>query len=60
MQKLTDLLISKICPIGIEIKKLLKDEKFLNSVLKEGNLKANLIAKNNLNKIYNKIGLVRV
>ena len=59
-EKLTELLISKICPIGVEIKKLLKDEKFLNSVLQEGNLKANLKANNNLNKIYNKIGLLRL
>ena len=57
-EKLTELLISKIYPIGIEVKKLLRDEKFLNTVLKEGNLKANLIAKNNLKKIYNKIGLL--
>ncbi len=58
-EKLTEILISKILPIGTEIKKLLKDEKYLNSALKEGNLKANLIAKNNLNKIYDKIGLLR-
>ena len=58
-EKLTELLISKIWPIGIEIKKLLKDKKFLNSVLKEGNLKANSIANNNLNKIYNKVGLLK-
>ena len=58
-EKLTELLISKICPIGIEIKRLLKDKKFLNSALREGNLKANSIANNNLSKIYDKIGLLK-
>ena len=59
-EKLTELLIDKICPIGDEIKKLLKDQKYLKSVLKEGNLKANTIASNKLNKIYNKIGILNV
>ena len=59
-EKLTELLINKIWPIGVEIKKLLKDKKFLYSVLKEGNLKANSIANNNLNKIYNKVGLLKL
>ena len=58
--KLTELLVSKIWPIGVEIKRLLKDEKFLLSTLKEGNLKANSIAENNLNKIYSKVGLIKV
>ena len=58
--KLTELLVSKIWPIGVEIKRLLKDEKFLISTLKEGNLKANSIAENNLNKIYNKVGLIKI
>ena len=58
-EKLTELLINKICPIGNEIKKLLKDKKFLQNVLKEGNQKANLIASNNLNKIYEKVGLLK-
>ena len=59
-EKLTELLIEKICPIGNEINKLLKDQKYLKSVLKEGNLKANAIASNKLNKIYNKIGVLNI
>ena len=55
--KLTELLISKIWPLGQEIKKLLKDKKYLNSVLKEGSQKAGSIANNNLKKIYEKVGL---
>ena len=58
-EKLTELIIEKICPIGIEIKKLLQDKKFLYSVLQEGNSKANLIANNNLSKIYDKVGLLK-
>jgi tryptophanyl-tRNA synthetase len=58
-EKLIELLINKICPIGVEIKKLMNDEKFLLNVLKEGNLKANSIANNNLNKIYDKVGLLK-
>ena len=54
------MLIEKICPIGDEIKKLLKDQKYLKSVLKEGNLKANAIANNKLNKIYNEIGILNI
>jgi len=54
------LLIEKICPIGEEIKKLLKDQKYLKSVLKEGNLKANTIANNKLNKIYDEIGILNI
>jgi len=59
-ERLTELLIDKICPIGEEIKKLLKDQKYLKSVLKEGNLKANTIANNKLNKIYNEIGILNI
>ena len=44
----------------VEIKKLLKDQKYLKSVLKEGNLKANTIANNKLNKIYNEIGILNI
>ena len=38
---------------------LMNDEKFLLNVLKEGNLKANSMANNNLNKIYDKVGLLK-
>ena len=34
-------------------------KQFLNTVLKEGSQKANIIAKNNLNKIYDKVGLLK-
>tara|TARA_B100000029_G_scaffold491202_1_gene551101 strand:- start:1879 stop:2889 length:1011 start_codon:yes stop_codon:yes gene_type:complete len=55
--KLSESLTEIICPIGKEIKKLLKDKNYLNSVLEKGSKKADLIAKNNLKEIYEIIGL---
>ena len=57
--KLSESIIEKICPIGIEVKKLLKDENYLNDILKKGTKKADLIAKKNLNEIYKIIGLTK-
>ena len=57
--KLSESVIEKICPIGKEINKLLKDEDYLNTILKKGSKKANLIAKNNLKEIYDIIGLTK-
>jgi len=57
--KLSESVIEKICPIGNEMKKLLKDKTYLNSVLEKGSKKANTIAKNNINEIYEIIGLTR-
>jgi tryptophanyl-tRNA synthetase len=57
--KLTESLVEKICPIGDEIKKLLKDKNFLNKSLEKGSKKADLIAKNNLKEIYEIIGLTK-
>ena len=39
-EKLTELLIEKICPIGEEIKKLLKDQKYLKISVKRRQLKS--------------------
>jgi len=57
--KLSESIIEKICPIGNEIKKLLKDQKYLNKVLENGSEKANTIAKNNIKEIYDIVGLTR-
>ena len=57
--KLAESIIEKICPIGQEIKKLLKDQNHLHAILKKGSKNADLIAKNNLNEIYNIIGLAK-
>ena len=57
--KLSESLIERICPIGNEMKKLLKDSNYLNEILKKGSKKADLIAKNNLKEIYEIIGLTK-
>jgi len=56
--KLAEVLISEITPIGKEIQKLLKDKSYLKSVLKKGSEKANLIAEENLKNIRAKVGLI--
>ena len=58
--RLSDLIVAKICPIGNEITKLLKDKEYLLNVLKEGNQRANAIAQIKLRKIYDKIGFLNL
>ena len=57
--KLSESIVEKICPIGDEIKKLLKDKTYLHSVLEKGGKRADLIAKDNLKEIYEIIGLTK-
>ena len=57
--KLSESLIERICPIGNEMKKLLKDIHYLNEILERGSKKADIIAKNNLKEIYEIIGLTK-
>ena len=57
--KLSESIIEKICPIGKEIKKLLKDTNYLYNILEKGSKKADLIAKSNLKEIYEIIGLTK-
>ena len=55
--KLSESVVEKICPIGKEIKKLLKDESYLDGVLEKGTKRADSIATTNLKEIYKIIGL---
>jgi tryptophanyl-tRNA synthetase len=55
--KLSESIIEKICPIGKEIKKLLKSEEHLYKILEKGSKKADLISKKNLKEIYEIVGL---
>ena len=57
--KLSESMVEKICPIGDEMRKLLKDESYLIDILKKGSKKADLIAKNNIKEIYDKVGLIK-
>jgi tryptophanyl-tRNA synthetase len=54
--KLSEVLIEVICPVGKEINKLLKDKSFLEKTLKEGTEKARVIAERNLKEIKNVVG----
>ena len=56
--KLVDLLISEICPVGKEIKKLLDDKTHLGDVLRKGAEKARIIAEENLKNVREKVGLI--
>ena len=57
--ELSDLLVSKIEPIAIEVKKLMNDKSFLFDVLSDGKKKATEIATKTLNDVYDIVGLVR-
>ena len=55
-EKLSQVLVDKINPISNEIKKLLKDEKYLDKILLEGSEKAEDIASKKVNKIHEIVG----
>ena len=53
---LSEILVNKIEPISIEIKKLLADQKYLDQILLEGVEKANLIALKKIQKMKEIVG----
>ena len=55
-ENLSDILVDKITPVSIEIKKLLNEKKYLDSILNEGCEKANEIASKKLKKIHEIVG----
>jgi tryptophanyl-tRNA synthetase len=55
-EKLAQVLIEKINPISIEIKKLINDKRFLDQILLNGHEKANSIASNKIKRIHEIIG----
>ena len=54
--KLSEVLIEVICPVGKKIKKLLDDKSYLEKILKEGTEKARFLAEHNLKEIRNAVG----
>ena len=56
--KLAELLISEICPVGKEIKKLMDDKTHILNILKKGTEKARIKAEENLKIIREKVGLI--
>ena len=56
--KLAEILVSEICPVGKEINKLMKDKPYLLEILKKGTEMANIKAEENLKNIRDKVGLI--
>ena len=54
--KLSELLVDKIDPIGKRIKDLLKDDNYLDKILAKGSQKANNLATKKINKIKTLVG----
>jgi len=54
--KLSEILVEVICPIGNKIRELLGDKNYLEKVLKEGTQKATNLAEHNLKEIRNAVG----
>ncbi len=57
-QKLSEILIETICPIGKKIKEFTNDKSYLEEVLKKGKEKASKKAEENLKKIREIVGLL--
>ena len=55
-EKLSDVIVDKIEPISVEIKKLLNDQVYLNNILEEGAEKANSIASKKIKSIKKIVG----
>ena len=55
-EKLSEVLVDKIQPISIEIKKLLDDKSYLDTILLEGAERANIIASKKIKKIKQIVG----
>ena len=54
--KLSEILVEVICPVGKKIRELLNDKSYLEKVLKEGTEKARILAEYNLKEIRNAVG----
>ena len=55
-ESLSQVLVDKIIPISVEIKKLLQDRNYLDEILLDGSKKANKIASQKIKKIHEIIG----
>ena len=56
--KLSEVLVEVICPVGKKIRELLDDKSYLEKILKEGTEKARNIAEYNLKEIRNVVGFL--
>ena len=58
-KQLSENLAAVLEPINLEMKKLLADQDYLNSIIRSGTIKARNIAKPVINEVYEKLGLLR-
>jgi len=58
-QKLSESIITVLEPINLEMKKLLDDQNYLDSIISNGTIKARNIAKPVINEVYDKLGFLR-
>jgi tryptophanyl-tRNA synthetase len=56
---LTELAVSVLGPIGAEMARLVSDEGYLDSVLKDGSRRASMIANKVLSEVYDTVGFLR-
>ena len=56
--KLSEVLVEVLCPVGKKIRELLDDKNYLEKVLKEGTEKARNLAEHNLKEIRNVVGFI--
>ena len=56
--KLSEVLVEVVCPIGKKIKYLLEDKSYLEKILREGSEKASNLAVHNLKEIRNLVGFI--
>ena len=56
--KLAELLVNEICPVGKKINQLMNDETYLLEILKKGSEKARVRAEENLKNVREKVGLI--
>ena len=56
--RLAEVLVSEICPVGKEINRLMNDKPYLLEILKKGTEKANIKAEENLKNIRDIVGLI--
>ena len=56
---LSDILVESMRPITAEINRLMQDKAYLMDILREGQNKANEVAKKTINDVYDIVGLLR-
>ena len=56
---LVDLSVAKLGPIGAEMKRLVADPAYIDSVLADGSERAGLLARENMNAVKDILGFIR-